>query len=201
GAWFCELAAVDDGEAMAQVVSATLGCLQRPGISLAQSVVEYLKVRDLLLVLDNCEHLLDDASELADAVVRSCPNVRVVATSREALDVAGERVVRVRSLAAPASSARGDELLQSDAVRLFTDRAADAGAETAWDALQWGAVAEICRRVDGIPLAIELAAARTASMSPADVAAHLDERFRLLTGKRRGRVERHQTLRATVEWS
>ncbi len=201
GAWFCELAAVDDGEAMAQVVSATLGCLQRPGLSLAQSVVEYLKLRELLLVLDNCEHLLDEASDFADAVVRSCPNVRVVATSREALDVAGERVVRVRSLDAPASSASGDELAQSAAVRLFTDRAVDAGAETAWDTLQLAAVGEICRRVDGIPLAIELAAARTASMSPADVATHLDERFRLLTGKRRGRVERHQTLRATVEWS
>ena len=86
-------------------------------------------------------------------------------------------------------------------MRLFADRAVDAGAETAWDALQLAAVGEICRRVDGIPLAIELAAARTASMSPADVASHLDERFRLLTGKRRGRVERHQTLRATVEWS
>jgi predicted ATPase/class 3 adenylate cyclase len=201
GAWFCELAAVDDGEAMAQVVSAALGCLQRPGLSLAQSIVEYLKIRELLLVLDNCEHLLDEASAFADAVVRTCPNVRVVATSREALDVAGERVVRVRSLEAPASSARGDELAQSAAVRLFTDRAVDAGADTAWDTLQLAAVGEICRRVDGIPLAIELAAARTASMSPADVAAHLDERFRLLTGKRRGRVERHQTLRATVEWS
>ena len=201
GAWFCELAAVDDGEAMAQVVSATLGCLQRPGLSLAQSVVEYLKLRELLLVLDNCEHLLDEASDFADAVVRSCPNVRIVATSREALDVAGERVVRVRSLDAPTSSASGDELAQSAAVRLFTDRAVDAGAETAWDPFQLAAVGEICRRVDGIPLAIELAAARTASMSPADVAAHLDERFRLLTGKRRGRVERHQTLRATVEWS
>jgi predicted ATPase len=201
GAWFCELAAVDDGEAMAQVVSAALGCRQWPGLSLAQSIVEYLKVRELLLVLDNCEHLLDEASDFAGAVTRACPKVRVVATSREALDVAGERVVRVRSLDAPASSASGDELAQSTAVRLFTDRAMDAGADTAWDTLQLAAVGEICRRVDGIPLAIELAAARTASMSPADVAAHLDERFRLLTGKRRGRVERHQTLRATVEWS
>jgi predicted ATPase/class 3 adenylate cyclase len=201
GAWFCELAAVDSGEAMAQVVSASLGCLQRPGLSLAESIVEYLRLRELLLVLDNCEHLLDEASEFADAVIQSCPKVSVVATSREALDVAGERVVRVRSLRAPASSAQGDELMESSAVRLFTDRAGDAGADSGWDDRQWAAVGEICRRVDGIPLAIELAAARTTSMSPADVVAHLDERFRLLTGKRRGRVERHQTLRATVEWS
>jgi predicted ATPase/class 3 adenylate cyclase len=201
GAWLCELAAVDDGETMAQVVAATLGCLQRPGLSLAASIVEYVKLRELLVLLDNCEHLLDEASDFAAAVVRSCPRVRVIATSREALDVAGERVVRVRSLEAPQASTSGDELARSAAVRLFTDRAVDAGADTSWDGRQLAAVGEICRRVDGIPLAIELAAARTPSMSPADVAAHLDERFRLLTGKRRGRVERHQTLRATVEWS
>jgi predicted ATPase/class 3 adenylate cyclase len=201
GAWFCELAAVDDGEAMAQAVAATLGCLQRPGLSLAESIVEYVKLRELLVVLDNCEHLLDEASDLAAAVVRSCPHVRVIATSREALDVAGERVVRVRSLDAPPASTSGDELARSAAVRLFADRALEAGADIAWDDRQLVAVGEICRRVDGIPLAIELAAARTPSMSPADVAARLDERFRLLTGKRRGRVERHQTLRATVEWS
>jgi predicted ATPase/class 3 adenylate cyclase len=201
GAWFCELAAADDGDAMAQVVAAVLGCRQHAGLSLADSIVEYVKVRELLLVLDNCEHLLDDAGALADAVVRRCPSVKVLATSREALDVAGERVVRVRSLDAPAVSAAGEELVQSAAVELFADRCQDAGAELTWDPSQWAAVAEICRRVDGIPLAIELAAAHTPSMSPVDIATHLDERFRLLTGKRRGRVERHQTLRATVEWS
>jgi predicted ATPase/class 3 adenylate cyclase len=201
GAWFCELAAADDGDAMARVVAAALGCQQHPGLSLADSIVEYVKVRELLLVLDNCEHLLDDAGTLADAVLRVCPRATVLATSREALDVAGERVMRVRSLDAPAVSAAGEELVQSAAVRLFADRCRDAGVALTWDASQWAAVGEICRRVDGIPLPIELAAARTPSMSPVDIAAHLDERFRLLTGKRRGRVERHQTLRATVEWS
>jgi predicted ATPase/class 3 adenylate cyclase len=201
GAWFCELAAADDGDAMAQVIAANLGCRQRQGLSLADSIVQFVKVRELLLVLDNCEHLLDDAGALADAVLRVCPRVRVLATSREALDVAGERVVRVWSLEAPPAAASGEELVQSAAVELFADRCADVGVELTWDAPQWAAVGEICRRVDGIPLAIELAAARTPSMSPVDIAAHLDERFRLLTGKRRGRVERHQTLRATVEWS
>lgn len=201
GAWFCELAAVTDDEAMAQVVATTLGCVQRAGLSLVGSIVEYVKVRELLLVLDNCEHLLDEAGALADAILRACPRVKMLATSREALDVAGERVVRVRSLDAPDPSATRDELVQSAAVRLFADRASDAGASTTWNDAQWSAVGEICRRVDGIPLAIELAAARVASMSPTEIAKHLDERFRLLTGKRRGRVERHQTLRATVEWS
>jgi predicted ATPase/class 3 adenylate cyclase len=201
GAWLCELAAADDGDAMAQVVAATLGCRQHQGLSLADSIVEYVKVRELLLVLDNCEHLLDDTGALAHAVQRVCPRVTVLATSREALDVAGERVVRVRSLDAPAATATSDEVVHCAAVRLFADRCGDVGVDLAWDALQWVAVGEICRRVDGIPLAIELAAARTASMSPIDIASHLDERFRLLSGRRRGRVERHQTLRATVEWS
>jgi predicted ATPase len=201
GAWFCDLASARDGDAMAQVVATALGCAQRPGLSLADSIVEYAKVREMLVVLDNCEHLLDEAGELAEAMIQECPGGRLVATSREAFGVRGERVVRVRSLGAPDPSATGDALLQSAAVRLFADRAVDAGADTAWNDAQWAAVAEICRRVDGIPLAIELAAARVASMRPAEIAAHLDERFRLLTGTRRGRVERHQTLRSTVEWS
>src|SRR3954468_2436915 len=189
GAWVCELAAANDDLLMAQVIANTLGCQQRPQLSLADSIVEFLKVRKLLLVLDNCEHLLDDAGDLAASVLRTCPDVKVLATSREALEVEGERVVRVKSL-------------QEDAaVRLFDDRARNAGATTAWTDQQWEAIGEICRRVDGIPLAIELAAARVEAMSPVEIAAHLDERFRILTGKRRGRVERQQTLRATVDWS
>ncbi len=201
GAWMCELAAADDADSMTQVIASTLGCVQHPGSTLSASIVEYLKVRELLLVLDNCEHLLDEAGDLADAIVQGCPTITVLATSREALDVTGEHVVRVRSLTTPDPSNAPADLLDVASVRLFRDRASDAGADVNWDARQWSAVAEICRRVDGIPLAIELAAARTVSMNPIDVAGHLDERFRLLTGKRRGRIERHQTLRATVEWS
>jgi len=201
GAWFCELAPADEPDGMAQAVATTLGAVQRPGLSMVESIVEFCKVRSLLLVLDNCEHLLDAAAALADAVLQTCNDVTVLATSREALDVEGERVVRVRSLEAPDPGAAHDALVQSAAVRLFADRARDAGATAEWNDAQWTAVGEVCRRVDGIPLAIELAAARATAMSPVDIAAHLDERFRLLTGKRRGRVERHQTLRATVEWS
>jgi predicted ATPase/class 3 adenylate cyclase/tetratricopeptide (TPR) repeat protein len=201
GAWFCDLASARDGDAMAQVVATALGCAQRAGLSLAESIVEYAKVRELLVVLDNCEHLLDEAGALAEALIQGCPGGRLVATSREAFGVRGERVVRVRSLDAPDPSVTGADLLESAAVRLFADRAADAGADTTWNDVQWAAVGEICRRVDGIPLAIELAAARVLSMRPTEIAAHLDERFRLLTGTRRGRVERHQTLRSTVEWS
>src|SRR4029078_4298524 len=107
-----------------------------------------LKVRDVLLVLDNCEHLLDEAGDLADAIVQSCPDVTVLATSREALDVAGEHVVRVRSLATPGDVATESALMEVASVRLFRDRAGDAGAEMEWDQRQWAAVAEICQRVD-----------------------------------------------------
>jgi predicted ATPase/class 3 adenylate cyclase len=201
GTWFCELAGADDVDTMAQVVASTLACVQHPGLSLSQSIVRYLKVRELLLLLDNCEHLLRAAAELTYAIVQGCPKVTVVVTSREALDLASERVLRVHSLEMPDRSDSETVLLQSASVQLFYDRARDVGADSNWDKQQWAAVGDVCRRVDGIPLAIELAAARTVSMSPVDVARHLDERFRLLTGKRRALVERHQTLRATVEWS
>ena len=201
GCWFCELGVVDDEDAMALTVAAALGCVQRQGLSMRDSIVGYLKVRELMLVLDNCEHLLDQAGSLVEAVLHASSQITILATSREPLDVDGERVVRVRSLDAPSTSATSMEIAQSPSVRLFADRAMDAGSSASWNGAQLGAVGEVCRRVDGIPLAIELAAARASSMSPTDIAVRLDERFRLLTGRRRGRVERHQTLRATVEWS
>lgn len=189
GAWVCELAAADDEVLMSQVIADSLGSQQRAGLSLVESIVEFLRVRNLLLVLDNCEHLLDAAGDFAAAVLRGCPHIRVLATSREALEVDGERVVRVRSLGERA------------AAQLFEERARDVGANATWTGEQQRAIVEICERVDGIPLAIELAAARADAMSPVEIAAHLDERFRILTGRRRGRVERQQTLRATVDWS
>ena len=174
---------------MTQLIANALRCQQRPGLSLVESIVEFLKVRNLLLVLDNCEHLLDDAADLAAAVLRACPDVTVLATSREALEVDGEHVVRVKSL-------------QEDAaVRMFDDRARDAGATATWTDEQWVAIAEICRRVDGIPLAIELAAARVEAMSPMEIA---DASRRALPHPHRQasrEVERQQTLRATVDWS
>jgi predicted ATPase/class 3 adenylate cyclase len=191
GAWFCELAAAGDPEAMMQVLASNLGVMPRAGMSLGESVVDYLRSKRLLLVLDNCEHLLEAAAEFATAVLRNCAHVTVLATSREALAVPGEQVWPVRPL-----SIAGDA-----AVRLFVERARSARPDFAFDETNGEAVVDICRRLDGIPLAIELAAARVASMVPADIVARLDERFRLLTGSRRGAVERHQTLRSAVDWS
>jgi predicted ATPase/class 3 adenylate cyclase len=199
GVWVCELAAADDPESMLQVVAAALSVRPRPGSSLEDSIVEALRPRRTLLVLDNCEHLLRSASRLADRLLRNCAHVYVLATSRESLGVEGEQTWPLGSLAIPESPET--DVIVSDAVRLFVDRAQAARPGFSLSAANVPAVTEICRRLDGIPLALELAAARVAALSPADISGLLDERFRLLTGGRRSGVERHQTLRATVDWS
>jgi predicted ATPase/class 3 adenylate cyclase len=201
GAWLCELAAADDGVALVEVVAASLGVSPRAGVSLMESVREFLRAKQVLLILDNCEHLLDAARELADDVLHECLKVRILATSRQGLGIGGERVFPLRPLSVPEPSAVHEATVASDAVRLFADRAEAARSGFAIDETNAGAVAEICRRLDGVPLALELAAARVMAMSPTDVLGRLEERFRLLTGGRRTAVERHQTLRAAVNWS
>jgi predicted ATPase/class 3 adenylate cyclase len=201
GAWLCELAAAGDADTLAQVVASTLGVAQRAGRSLERSIVEFLRSSHLLLVLDNCEHLLDASSRLAAAILADCPEVRVLATSREALGVPGEQVWPLRSLDLPALGVGLVGAATSGSVRLFCERAAGARPSFALSDANLVAVVEICRRLDGLPLAIELAAVRVAAMTPAEIAGLLDERFRLLTGGRRTAVERHHTLRAAVEWS
>jgi predicted ATPase/class 3 adenylate cyclase/DNA-binding CsgD family transcriptional regulator len=190
GVWFAALDTVDRPDAMLRALLGMLGVEPRAPSDLS-SLIEGLRFRDALLILDNCEHLLDAAAEATQAIVSSCPNVQVLATSREPLDVDGERTRRIRSL--------GTED-DGPAIELFRVRAAEAGVdlEAVRDA---DAVARICRRLDGIPLAIELAAARARSLRPAEIAERLDDMFRLLAGGRRGSAERHRTLRATLDWS
>ncbi len=200
GVWLCELAATNDAELLAQVIVAALAVQPRAGRSLAESVCDYLSGKQALIVLDNCEHLLDEAAALAEAMLRAAPAVRVLATSREPLGVAGERLLGVPSLNV-ASESNLEAIAACEAVQLFMDRAEATRSGLQLDATNADAIVEICRRLDAIPLAIELAAARVTSMSPAEIAGLLDERFRLLTGGRRRGIERHQTLRATVEWS
>ncbi len=200
GAWLCELGVANDEAEAIQVTATALGVTPRPGMSLEASIVEFLRTKQLLLVLDNCEHLLEVTARFAERVVRECPDVRVLATSREGLAVHGEQIRPLRSLALSASTAP-DDVASSDATLLFVDRASAARPGFSVDSGNSWAIAEICRRLDGIPLAIELAAARVVSMNPDEIVTLLDERFRLLTGGRRGAVERHQTLRAAVEWS
>jgi predicted ATPase/class 3 adenylate cyclase len=201
GAWLCELAVASDPDAMVQVIAAVLAVQTRPGVSIEDSIREFLRAKRLLLVLDNCEHLLDAAAHFTDLVLHDAPQVRILATSREGLAVDGEHIWALRSLPLPEPSADTDAVRQSDAGRLFVDRARAVHSAFALDPATSAAVIEVCRRLDGVPLAIELAAARVMAMSPAEIAARLDERFRLLTGGRRTAVERHHTLRGTVDWS
>ncbi len=202
GAWLCELHPADDQETMAQAVLATLRARPRPGLSTADSIVEFLRTRTaLLLVLDNCEHLASAAAALAADILRGCRGVRILATSQQPLGVGGEQVFGLRPLSLPPPEAGMAVAGASDAVSLFSQRAAAARSDFSLSPGNVAAVGEICRRLDGIPLAIELAAARVAALRPAEIAGLLDERFRLLTRGRADAADRQQTLQATVEWS
>jgi predicted ATPase/class 3 adenylate cyclase len=201
GVWLCELGPLSDPGQVPDVVATALGVQQRPEQSISESLVTWLRAKELLIVLDNCEHLLAAAAQLVAAIVSSCPGVRVLATGREGLGVRGERMMMVSSLPLPGGDASTEEILAADAVQLFTERAEQAGGAVDLDDDTVTTLGQLCRRLDGIPLAIELAAARTRMMSPQEIAARIDERFRLLTGGSRTAVERHQTLRRAVEWS
>ncbi|MGB6511706.1 MAG: adenylate/guanylate cyclase domain-containing protein, partial [Mycobacterium sp.] len=194
GVWFFELAAVTDPAAVPDAVAAVLGITQQPGSTVAESVAAALEGRVRLLVLDNCEHVLDAAADLIEAILAASATTKIVATSREGLGIADERLWPVPSLDVGAG-------VDSAAVSLFIERAQ--AVSPGFSVAELGeadAVVEICRRLDGIPLAIELAASRMASMTAAEVRDRLDHRFRLLVGSRRG-LERHQTLRHAVAWS
>ena len=205
GVWLGELAALSDPALVPHAVASAVGAREIPGSTVTESLVGYLRTRTLLLVLDNCEHVVGAAAELVDALLRSCPGVRILATSREPLGSAGETTWRVPSLAVPPHSAVGEldleHLTQYETVQLFIDRALAALPGFVVTSQNAAALAEICRRLDGIPLAIELAAARVRAFSVDQIAARLDDRFRLLTAGQRTAMPRQQTLRATVDWS
>jgi predicted ATPase/class 3 adenylate cyclase len=201
GAWLIELAPVRDPVGVVDAVAAVFGVTPRAGHTLVEALVEFLGTKQLLLVLDNCEHVLDPVAELVEEIGRSCPGVFVLATSREGLAIAGERILALPSLSSPAPDAEFDAIAASDAVQLFMDRAHGADRTFALGSDNAASVVRVCRRLDGVPLAIELAAARVSLMSPAELASALDRRFEVLAGGRRGAVKRHQTLRATIDWS
>ena len=197
GCWLVELAPVAAGD---EVVTVVAGAMRAPATDL-DVLAAYLADRRVLLVLDNCEHVLDAAAELVDVVLTDGVDVHVLVTSREPLGLDGEQVRRVPSLSLPDSEATAERARSSAAVRLFSERAAAVADGFTIDADNVGAVVEICRHLDGIPLAIELAAARVRAMPPGEIARRLDERFRLLAGGSRRSQERHRTLLATVSWS
>ena len=201
GAWCCELASVGDADALWDVLASTLRLPLARGRPVEVSVLEYLASKRLLVVLDNCEHLLESVAGVVDALLQRCSGVVVLATSREGLALPGERLIAVPALGLPATDIDGDELARADAVRLFVERAQDTKRDFVLSERNALAVAQLCRRLDGIPLAIELAAARVRVLAPQDLVERLDQRFRVLTRGSRVGLARHQTLRSTIDWS
>jgi predicted ATPase/class 3 adenylate cyclase/DNA-binding CsgD family transcriptional regulator len=201
GVWFADLAPLADPDLVAVTVAHVLGIRQEPGRAVLDTLVDAVGGRSLLVVLDNCEHVIGACAKLADALLRGCPNLALLATSREPLGIDGERVYRVPSMSTPADGDDAGAIWATEAVRLLADRAAAQGAPLAWDEPAAQLTGRICRRLDGIPLAVELAAARLRVMPAAELEARLDERFALLTGGSRTALPRQQTLRAMVDWS
>jgi non-specific serine/threonine protein kinase len=209
GAWLVELSALADPALVPQAVAAVVGVREVAGRPLLATLSDALRSKRLLLVLDNCEHLIEACAAFADALLRACPELRILATSRQALGIAGETTFRVPSLAltarhaAPAATTVPGTTCRakSDAVRLFVERARAVVPGFALTDRTAPIVEQICGRLDGIPLAIELAAARIAVLSPEQIADRLDDRFRLLSGGSRTALPRYRTLRALVDWS
>jgi predicted ATPase/class 3 adenylate cyclase len=202
GVWLVELAAVTDQDAVPEAISQALQLAAQPGRPPLEILLDALALQDVLIVVDNCEHLIGGCAKTAELIVGRCPRVHLLATSREPLGIGGETVYRVPSLSLPGPDDTGPAAAgSSDAVALFADRARTHGAGLPDDEQAAALVVSICRRLDGMPLAIELAAARLRSISLGELHDRLDQRFRLLTGGSRTALKRQQTLRAAVEWS
>ena len=212
GAWLAELASLGDPAQIASEVARALGAPEVPGQPALSTVTAFLAEKDLLLLLDNAEHLVDGVAGIAETLLSAASRLRILTTSREALAVPGEAVLQIQSLSCP--TIRGsrhagvppepvdlEAMAATESVRLFTERASAVAPEFVLGRDNVAAIAEICTRLDGIPLAIELAAARVAAMSTEDIARRLGDRFRLLAGGRRTAVPRQQTLHALIDWS
>jgi predicted ATPase/class 3 adenylate cyclase len=204
GVWLVELAEVTDGTLAARAVAGALQMPERPGIDPTAALAEYLRTKRLLILLDNCEHLVEACAALVETLLRGCPDLRVLATSREPLGVTGEQTYRLSSLAVPVDRdppPTAEALSQFEAVKLFIDRAVAVLPDFTVTNANAPTVAEICHRLDGIPLAIELAAARVRVLNVEQIAVRLRDSFRLLAGGSRSALPRQQTLRALIDWS
>ncbi len=203
GAWVVDLSPLADPRLVTQAVASVFDIREGPNRPIQDALYGYLRNRQILLVIDNCEHLIAACAHFVDALLRAADRVCILATSREGLGITGETVWRVPSLSLPdlSEAASVESLLRHDAVRLFIERASAVDSRFEFTAANAAAVAEVCVRLDGIPLALELAAARVKVLSIAQIHARLNDRFRLLTGGSRTAVARQRTLEATVEWS
>jgi non-specific serine/threonine protein kinase len=202
GAWFVDLAPVSDPERVTQTIAAAAGVREEPGQTLIATLCAHFAPRRALLVLDNCEHLVSATAITTATLLDAAPELRILATSREAMSIPGEMLHGVPTLALPPSDPKSAEaLLEYEAARLFLERGRQVRPEFTITDADAPIVADLCRRLDGIPLALELAAARLRVLGVSEIRARLDDRFRLLTGGSRTALPRHQTLRATISWS
>jgi predicted ATPase/class 3 adenylate cyclase len=201
GAWLVALESIRNPELVPSVVAAALEIAERPGRPVSEMLRDAIGSRELLVVLDNCEHLLDASARLVDGLLDACPGLRMVVTSREALGVEGEQSWPTPSLGLPDAEADLEDVAEAEAVTLFVERAQAVRPDFELSPANAAAVTALCARLDGIPLAIELAAARVGALSPKDILERIDQRFLLLTGGSRTALERHQTLQAAVDWS
>jgi predicted ATPase/DNA-binding XRE family transcriptional regulator len=202
GVWFVELAPLGDPDLVSHALAGALGVQESPRTPLLGSLVSHLSQKQLLIVLDNCEHVIDQARRVVGSLMRECPKITFLATSRAALSITGERVYRLPSLAVPEQKSMSPEdAMQFGAVALFADRVRATDAHFSITAENVEPVIEICSRLDGLPLGIELAAARAAVLSPRQIAERLDRLFDLLTPSDSTALPRHRTMRAVIEWS
>jgi predicted ATPase/class 3 adenylate cyclase len=203
GVWLVEFAPLSDADLTPSVLAGVLGVTEVANRSLVDSIVYWLKLKRALLILDNCEHVLEAAAKLVDSILRGCPNVRVVVASRQALGIDGETVHRVASLAVPEQidGLTARDALEYESIALFVERASAAVEDFKLTDANAKTVAHICRRLDGIALALELAAPRLKALTIDQLSDNLNERFRLLTGGKRTSLQRQQTMRALIDWS
>ena len=198
-----ELGPLTDSELVPQAVAHALGVRESSSRTLSESLKDSLRERHVLLILDNCEHLISACARLAFDLLSHCPNLKILTTSREALDILGETTLRVPALSFPVPEhvAQLQKFQEFESIQLFTERAAAVRPDLALTRENASAIAQICHRLDGIPLALELAAARMKTLTPGEIASRLDDRLHLLTQGSRVALPRHQTLRATIDWS
>ncbi len=201
GVWLLELAPLNDPALLPQFIASIFGLVTSPNIPLVEALANFLRTKTILLILDNCEHLLETCAQVANVLLKKCPNLKILATSREALGILGELSYRVPSLGLPDTQGSLEDGRASESMRLFEERAQLARTDFSLSQENVKSVAQICSRLDGIPLAIELAAAQTVFFSTSQIAARLNESFNLITGGNRTALPRHQTIRASIEWS
>ena len=201
GVWLVELAPLSDPGLLPQTVASVFGIASQSTRSYTELLIHFLRPKTALVLLDNCEHLLDASAHIADTLLKHCPNLKILATSREALGILGEIVYHMPSLRLPDTQQTLEHFREYESVRLFEERARLAQSDFKLTMENASSVAQICSRLDGIPLAIELAAARVNMFSPDQIATRLDDRFHLLTGGSRTALPRQQTLRASIDWS